>query len=73
MALTREQAKDLAESLGDVYTPEGDAGTISRLHTFTRSTSPLYGRGQCALVVGESVDDWVPIADLESSATLQQR
>jgi hypothetical protein len=71
MALTKAQAKDLRESLADVFTPEGDAGVIDLLHTFATPTGRLYGKGQCARVVGANVREWYPIADLDSAETLR--
>ncbi|HTI23920.1 MAG TPA: hypothetical protein VL652_23180 [Kutzneria sp.] len=71
MALTGKQAKELSESLNDVFTPEGYGGVIARLYTFTSPKHPLYGKGQCALVdVTYQPDEWWPISELESSETL---
>lgn len=72
MALTKTQAKELSESLGDVFTPDGYGGVIARLYTFTSATNPLTGKGQCALVdVTYQPDKWWPISELESSETLR--
>lgn len=72
MALTKAQAKELSESLCDVFTPEGDGGVIARLYTFTSPGNPLTGKGQCALVdVTYQPDKWYPISELESSETLR--
>jgi hypothetical protein len=72
MALTKAQAKELSESLCDVFTPEGDGGVIARLYTFTNPKHEHYGKGQCALVdVTYQADKWWPISELESSETLR--
>lgn len=72
MALTKAQAKELSESLCDVFTPEGDGGVIARLYTFTHPKHEHYGKGQCALVdVTYQPDKWYPISELESSETLR--
>lgn len=71
MGLTQAQAKELSLSLGDVFTPDGDAGVIALLHTFRNPRAPLYGKGQCAKVDGRQVDAWYPISELESSETLR--
>ena len=74
MALTRKQAKELSESLNDVFTPEGYGGVIARLHTFTSPKHEHYGKGQCALVdVTYQEDKWWPISELESSETLREQ
>lgn len=67
MALTKAQARELRESLADVFTPEGDAGVIERVRTFITLEGPVakaqvFGR----LVHGQ----WYPLADLDSAETL---
>lgn len=70
MALTRQQAKDAMESCADVFTTEGDAGVIERVHTFltmegTVTKARLYGRH----VQGK----WFPLSGLDTAETLQDR
>jgi hypothetical protein len=51
----------------DVFTPDGDAGCIDRLNTFTRPGQHLFGKGQCAFLTGRSIPDggkWYPIEGL---------
>lgn len=63
--MTQKEAKYAAETLQDVFTPDGDAAVVSRLHTFTSPSHALFGKGQCAKVNGRHDDDaWYPIADL---------
>lgn len=69
--ISNAEARELAQSLNDVFTPEGDAGVISRLYTFATPGHRFAGRGQCARVVGENVDEWFPLSVLESEATLR--
>lgn len=70
--ITRTEARELAENLNDVFTPEGGAGTISRLYTFSTPGLPLTSKGQCALVIGEHVHGWFPISELESEASIRR-
>jgi hypothetical protein len=62
--LTPAATREATQSLCDVFTEEGDAGVISRLYTFHSESNPLYGKGQCALVVGVHVHGWYPISTL---------
>lgn len=71
--ITNAEARELAQSLNDVFTPEGNAGVIDRLYTFATPGHPFAGKGQCARVVGANVDAWFPISELESEATLKRK
>lgn len=71
--ISRTEARELAENLNDVFTPEGDAGVISRLWTFTTYGHLHHGKGQMAWVMGERVNGWFPITELESEASLKRK
>lgn len=65
--MNRDQAKRAAQTLEDVFTPEGDAVVIERLHTFATTCHSLTGKGQCAKVTGTGgahFGVWFPISDL---------
>lgn len=63
--MTQAEAKHAAETLQDVFTPDGDAAVVSRLHTFTSPSHALFGKGQCAKVTGRYDDGtWYPITEL---------
>lgn len=71
--ISRTEARELAQNLNDVFTPDGDAGVIARLYTFTTYGHQHHGKGQMAWVDGRNVNGWFPISELESEATLRRK
>lgn len=68
MAITTAQAKELRETLADVFTPAGDAGVIERVRTFTTAD----GIVTKAKVSGRLVHgEWFPLSDLDTADTLR--